>query len=230
MTAPARIWVTRTLPGAEATAARLRLMGHVPLVRPLLAVRTLEGAMNAAPFPHEIACLALTSPNTLDAIRNDIARYSSLPAYAVGDTTACAARKAGFKHVFSASGDIQALADMIRREAPIGPVFAPGAQRPAGDLPALLPDRNVIRLAVYATDETDVTIPEDIDLALVHSPRAARALAKLLSISPRPLDVIAISQAAAQPFSGFSDVHVTIADHPDEDAMLRTLGNSSSAV
>ena len=36
-----RIWVTRAQPGADATAERVRALGHDALVAPLLAVRAL---------------------------------------------------------------------------------------------------------------------------------------------------------------------------------------------
>ena len=37
-----RVWITRAQPGADSTAARVRALGHEPLVAPLLAVRPLE--------------------------------------------------------------------------------------------------------------------------------------------------------------------------------------------
>ena len=43
---PRLIWVTRTQPGAEATAGRLRAMGFDPLVAPLLEVRALDLDVN----------------------------------------------------------------------------------------------------------------------------------------------------------------------------------------
>ncbi len=46
-----RIWVTRAEPGAEATAARLRALGHAPLVASLLGVRLLPPPDGAAGGP-----------------------------------------------------------------------------------------------------------------------------------------------------------------------------------
>ena len=226
----ARVWITRTQPGADATAARLTALGYEPVVRPLLRVQPIPNAMSKAPDAADIACIALTSPNGVDVIAPDAGPYLGVPVYAVGDTTADAARAAGFTRVKSASGDIHTLARLIASDSPQGTVFAPGAEQPAGDLPALLPDRSVLRLPVYATVETGELIPADTDIALLHSPRASRILAQQLAISPRTLTLIAISQAAAEPFSRLSGLTIHIADHPDEEALLRTLGNSTRGV
>ena len=226
----ARVWVTRTLPGAEATASRLTVMGYHPVVAPLLEVRYHPDAMAKAPAARDIACLALTSPNAISAIAGASEPFLTLPTYAVGDATAKAARDAGFMDVHSASGDIHDLAVLIRAQAPWGTVFTPGAQLPAGDLPALLADRQVIRLPVYSTEETGIAIPDDIAITLIHSPRAGQALAWRLGELHTRMHIIAISDAAARPFIGLPMVSITTADHPDEEAMLRALGNSTSAV
>lgn len=226
----ARIWVTRTLPGADVTAAHLKALGYQPVVQPLLEVVRIAGAFGHAPAPRSIACIALTSPNAVDAICDHIAEYINVPAYCVGDTTARAAATAGFKEVYSAAGDIHALAELIAAKVPTGLVFAPGAEQPAGNLPALLPGHQVLRLPVYQTIQTGVAIPEAVDAALIHSPRAGQALAESLQSPPLPMAIIAISQAAARPVSGVPGLNVTIADHPDEEAMLRALGNSGLAV
>lgn len=94
--------------------------------------------------------------------------------FAVGDATAEAARAAGFADVRSAAGDIHALARLIAAEAPPGPLLAPGAREPAGDLPALLPDRRVQRLPVYAAFETHAPAPGAFDAVMLHSPRRPR--------------------------------------------------------
>jgi len=225
-----RIWVTRTLPGAHATATRLSALGYEPVVRPLLEVRPIPDAFDGAPAPSAIACIALTSPNTVDAIRSGLAAYTHIPAYCVGDTTARAASDAGFSEVHSAAGDIQALAKLISSRMSSGLVFAPGAEQPAGDLPALLPNHEVVRLPVYSTVESEGTIPDALSAVMIHSPRAGATLAKRLSEKAAPMSVIAISDAAARPFAGLQGVCITVADHPDEEAMLRALGNSGLAV
>lgn len=232
MTPPIRrVWVTRAEPGAARTADRLTALGFTPIVAPLLTLAPLPGALDAAPDPAAVSVLALTSPNGVEAFAPLIPRFRDHPVFAVGDATAEAARAAGFADVRSASGDIHALARLIAAEAPPGPVLAPGAREPAGDLPALLPDRPVQRLPVYAAFETHAHAPELFDAVMLHSPRAARALAADL---PRAASsdriAICISEAAAAPLRPFDFMQIRIAAAPDEPAMLSALGKPAAPV
>jgi len=231
MTPIRRVWVTRAEPGAARTADRLTALGFIPLVAPLLTLAPLPAALDAAPSPDAVAALALTSPNGVEAFVPLIPSFRDHPVFAVGDATAEAARAAGFTDVRSAAGDIRALARLIVAEAPPGPLLAPGAREPAGDLPALLPDRPVQRLPVYAAFETHAPAPEPFDAVMLHSPRAARALAADL---PRPASsgrlAICISQAAAAPLRPFDFAEIRIAAAPDEPAMLSALGKPAAPV
>ena len=226
-----RVWITRTQPGADTTAERVRALGWDPVVVPLLSVRPIPHAMSSAPSPDAVACVALTSPNTLDRIKDKLLAYGHLPIFAVGDATADAARTIGLPNVISAKGDINALAALIAREVPRGTVFAPGAREPAGDLPALLPKHKVIRLAVYEAYFTDARTPDDIAAVMVHSPRASRILVSNLGAqTSRNLTAIAISDAAATPLNALNFKKIHIAATPDEDGMLSALGNAPTPV
>ena len=230
-----RVWVTRAEPGAARTADRLTALGFTPLVAPLLTLAPLPGALDATPDPAAVAVLALTSPNGVEAFAPLIPRFRDHPVFAVGDATAEAARTAGFTDVRSASGDIHALARLIAAEAPPGPLLAPGAREPAGDLPALLPDRPVQRLPVYAAFETHAPAPATFDAVMLHSPRAARALASSLAADlPRAAAsgrvAICISEAAATPLRSFDFTEIRIAVAPDEPAMLSALGKPAAPV
>lgn len=231
MTPIRRVWVTRAEPGAARTADRLTALGFTPLVAPLLTLAPLPGALDAAPDPAAVAALALTSPNGVEAFAPLIPRFRDHPVFAVGDATAEAARAAGFGDVRSAAGDIHALARLIAAEAPPGPMLAPGAREPAGDLPALLPDHPVQRLPVYAAFETHTPAPELFDAVMLHSPRAARALASDL---PRAASsgriAICISEAAAGPLRPFDFVEIRTAITPDEPGMLSALGKPAAPV
>ncbi len=235
MTPIRRVWVTRAEPGAARTADRLTALGFTPLVAPLLTLAPLPGALDATPDPAAVAVLALTSPNGVEAFAPLIPRFRDHPVFAVGDATAEAARTAGFTDVRSASGDIHALARLIAAEAPLGPLLAPGAREPAGDLPALVPDRPVQRLPVYAAFETHAPAPEPFDAVMLHSPRAARALASsLAAYLPRAASsgriAICISEAAATPLHPFDFTEIRIAAAPDEPAMLSALGKPAAPV
>ncbi len=231
MTPIRRVWVTRAEPGAARTADRLTALGFTPITAPLRTLAPLPGALDAAPAPAAVAALALTSPNGVEAFAPLIPRFRRHPVFAVGDATAEAARAAGFADVRSAAGDIHALARLIAAEAPPGPQLAPRAREPAGDLPALLPDRPVQRLPVYAAFETHAPAPELFDAVMLHSPRAARALASDL---PRAASsgriAICISEAAAAPLRPFDLAEIRIAVAPDEPGMLSALGKPAAPV
>ena len=59
-----RIWITRTEPGASATGARVRALGHEPLIAPLLAVQPLSDVVIDLAG---VSTLAFTSANGVRA-------------------------------------------------------------------------------------------------------------------------------------------------------------------
>ena len=154
----------------------------------------------------------------------------ALPVFTVGDATAEAARAAGFAAVRSAGGDIGRLAALLLAEGrTIGPLLAPGALQPAGDLPALLRGRvEAVALPVYEAVETRARAPDAFDAVLIHSPRAGRALAALGPFPGRT--ALAISEAAAAPLREAGGLEVRIAATPDESALLAALGNPARRV
>ena len=230
-----RVWITRAQPGAARTAARLTALGFEPVVAPLLTIRPLPDALDAAPDFASVAALAFTSPNGVEAFAALTPDLRDRPVFAVGDATAEAARDAGFIDARSAAGDIHALAALIADSPIHGLILAPGAREPAGDLPALLPEHAVRRLPVYAAEETDAPVPADFDAVLLHSPRAARALAAALATVLTPDAAanrlaVCISAAAAAPLNALSFAEIRTAEAPDENSVLTALGKSAGPV
>ena len=227
-----RIWITRALPGAEETAARLRAMGLPPLVDPLLAVVPLSPAIDL----EGVAALAFTSVNGVEAFSR-LCADRARPVFAVGDRTARAAREAGFGEVASADGDVEALAALIvGRSARIdGAVLHPCALEPAGDLisPLTAAGLTARRVAVYETVERDPspdTLAELGTMAavLLHSPRAARKLARVLEARPAPsLRALCLSPSVAEALGTAERdgrlASVAFAPHPTETALLDLL-------
>jgi len=101
--------------------------------------------------------------------------------------------------VVSARGDLERLAALlIAQGAAVGPLLVPAALEPAGDLPALLRGRVEAKaLPVYQAVETAAAAPAAFDAVLIHSARAARALAALGPFSGQT--AVALSAAAAAP-------------------------------
>ena len=216
-----RVWVTRARPGADSTAERLATLGFTPVLAPLLAIRPLD----ARPDLTGVQALAFTSRNAVQVFA-ELLGDRAPPVFAVGDATAASAREAGFHDVRSAGGDLHALAALIRAEGAGLSILHPCAAEPAGDLAALVGDTaRVTPLAVYEAVETDATAPEVWDAVLIHSPRAARALAARLSAQDaRGRIAVVISSAAATRLSVRGLAEIRIAAAPTEDALLAALG------
>lgn len=173
-----------------------------------------------------MTALTFTSINGVEAFAV-LSRQRDLPVFTVGDATAEAARAAGFDDVQSADGALGDLAELIARAGLTGGrVLAPGALQPSGDLPALLAGRvEVEALPVYEAVETGAAIPGDWDAVLIHSRRAAAALARRGSGAVAGRLAAAISAAAAEPLEGASFAGIRIAGAPTEAALLEALGN-----
>lgn len=236
----ARIWITRAEPGASQTAARLAAMGHEPIVHPVLAIRALPDV--AAP-PADAAALAFTSLNGVAAFALLLrdhpeadAALKTRPVFAVGDATAQAARDVGFASVESARGDLESLAALIatRWSTAQGPILAVGAREPAGDLPDLLKGKAEVRpFPVYEARPTGAVAPVAFDVVLIHSPRAAAAVAIGAGLGPdacRDRVAVVISQAAARPLAPLGFAAIRVAEAPTEKAVLLALGKAPLAV
>jgi len=206
MTAAGRkIWITRTQPGAEATADRVRALGHAAFVSPLLEVRTLDDARLDL---EGVGALAFTSANGVRAFA-ERTPDRALRVFAVGEATAAAARAAGFKTVLHTQGDVEVMARSLvdRRREIAGAILHPGATEPAGDLVGALARFQIAAraVAVYETvpAEPAASLLEalpGLDDVLIHSAKAAAALAALLKAHPAPhLRALGLSKAALAP-------------------------------
>src|SRR4029450_1634901 len=96
-----RIWITRAQPGADATAERVRALGHEAVVAPLLAVRGLpDVTIDLA----GVAALAFTSANGVRAFA-DASGERGLKVFAVRAGPAQGARRAGVQRGVAARAD-----------------------------------------------------------------------------------------------------------------------------
>ena len=221
------VWITRTQPGATATAARVRAMGHDPVVAPLLAVV----ALGDAPIALDgVTALAFTSANGVRAFaaRSDA---RSLPVYVVGPGTAAAARAAGFSDICAADGGVEALAALLTGRRIDGVILHPGALHPAGDLVGALAKADVSARGIAVYDTIAQPPPPQIlarlatlDAILVHSAKAARCLATVLRGTPTPgLDIICLSPQVREALADGGERRALTAATPSEDALLSLL-------
>ncbi|MDP3634059.1 uroporphyrinogen-III synthase [Phenylobacterium sp.] len=224
-----KIWITRAQPAAEATAARVRALGHEPFVAPLLAVQPVEGVEVDL---RGVCALAFTSANGVRAFI-EATPERSLRVFAVGAATAQAVRAAGFKNVLSADGDVEALAEGIaaRKRDLKGCVLHPGAAEPAGDLVGALEAHGIEarRLVLYDTGPAELTAEElaalpEIDAVLLHSPKASQVLAAMLKETPLPdLRALCLSKAVMKPLARTKMAAKVFAPFPLEAALLNLI-------
>ena len=183
-----------------------------------------------------VAALAFTSANGVRAF-TDLSGDRSLRVFAVGAATGQAARQAGFRTVLSSDGDVAALAGSIaaRKTELRGAVLHPGALDLAGDLTGALEAQGVParRLVVYETAPAD--IPDErlaellrCDTVLLHSPRAAEVLAKLLKVHPAPgLRALGLSKNVLKPLARVKLAGRLCPAHPLEAALLSLIDPSA---
>lgn len=224
-----KIWITRAEPAAGATAERVRGLGHEALVAPLLAVHDLEEVEIDL---SGVAALAFTSANGVRAFAARSGERAQ-KVFAVGGATAQAARQAGFGSVLSADGDVAALARGIaaRKRELNGAVLHAGAAELAGDLTGALEALGVEarRLVLYET--RPVAIPEAelgpllrADVVLLHSPRGAQALARVLRGHPAPqMRALGLSRAVLKPLSRVKLAARSAPAYPLEAALLQLI-------
>jgi uroporphyrinogen-III synthase len=203
-----KIWVTRAEPGASRTAQRLRALGHEPLVAPVLEVNNLNPEIDLG----GVGSLAFTSANGVRAFAA-LTRDRGLPVFAVGGTTSEAGRAAG---VAAGAHAIAGSSGMLA-----GVVLHPSAAEPAGDLIGALTALGIAAraVAVYETRVLPVMVPPGAEAVMIHSPKAARAVA---GSDIGELTAYLISQAAAEPLAGRVK-HSVVAAQPNEASLLGLL-------
>lgn len=208
-----KVLILRPQPGADETAARAKALGLNPVVAPMFTVRALPWSP-----PSAAACDAvlLTSANAPRLGGDAMTPFVGLPCYAVGESTAEAARTAGFAEVRTGPSD---GAEMLAKAAADGVAAALhlcGREHIALTHPGVA----VTAIPVYAAEAAG-DLPGGIEdmLALLHSPRAAAAFAALAGDRRGRIRLAAISaQTAAAAGDGWALVGV--AEAPRDEALL----------
>ncbi len=189
--------VLRPEPGASATARRAEERGLHPIRYPLFEVHATAWE---APDPEGFDAMLLTSANTLRCAGPQLDLYRHLPVFAVGEATADAAKARGFGIAAVGHSGAQAISEIIAARGH-GRVFHPGGRDRREFNPGPL---SIIRCCVYESQEAGsaeglaAIMPEE-GVALIHSPRGAVRLAKLVPMRERPrLHLAAVSPAVLE--------------------------------
>jgi uroporphyrinogen-III synthase len=213
-----RIAVLRPEPGNAATVARVTAAGWQAIALPLFVVRALDWT---APDPADFDAVLFTSANAARHGGAELVRLTQLPAFAVGENTAQAARTAGFDVTTSGKSDAAAIVAQARALGHRRLLHLGGRERSI-DVPGAI--------AVYASEPVPVTPAEVARLAgsvvLLHSARAASRLAELVDSAGMARDalaLVAISPAVAHAAGSGWRAGATAAV-PRDEAMIAAAG------
>lgn len=228
-----RMLVTRPEPDGQATLSRLRALDIEAVAAPLMVRQTLDASL---PPSDGFAAMVLTSANAVRALaeRGVLADYAQLPVLAVGDRTAREAEEAGFAKVSSAAGALSDLVNAIRISGLKGPLFHPTGRHQSGDLAkALAPLGVMVATAkiydMVAIDALSADIlaglaDGSIGAVLAYSRRTAEIFATLAArldqTQRRRIAMLCLSEAVAGPLLEAHFNRISLADRPDEDAMM----------
>ena len=208
-----RLYVLRPEPGASATVERAKAMGLEAVAMPLFAI---EAVPWAVPDARDFDGLLLTSANAVREAGDGLAPLRSLPAHAVGDATAAAAREGGFKVVTVGQAGVDALLEIAAPGMRLLHLCGEDRRAPSNVRHA------VTSICVYRSRALAAPAIEALrgQVAAVHSPRSAERLAELAGQSLRAtVRLVSISDAAAQAAgSGWADIGV--AARPDDRELL----------
>jgi uroporphyrinogen-III synthase len=230
------IIVTRPEEDAWQLAAKLKALGHVPMIMPLLKIV----ARPNIKIPNKVyQAICLTSANGVRSL-SDITNIELIPVVAVGAQTLVAARKAGFLNVVAEGGDVSGLVSYIEKtyHQSSGPILYVSGAETSGDLEGKLRlagfqvDRMVTYDAIPARLSTSVNQILQAHAVVLYSPRSAKIwrteIERLqLEENINQLKHICLSAnvAAALPQSW----HTSIAKAPTETELLVLLDYSRKA-
>ena len=237
-----RLLVTRPQQDAQRTAAALSRQGHQVEIAPLLHIAPVaDAALGSGPW----SGLIFTSANAVRAVEGlaSVKALARLPAFAVGERTAAAARAAGFGNVVAGGGDALQLTQAVRAwaaaEGGRERLLYLAGEELSHDLAAMLaPDGAIVHTVTVYRAVPAERFPGALDAALaaggidgvlhfsrrsaeafVNCARAAGVLTQALRASH-----YCISQQAAAPLMAAGAARVQVAACPDEAALIALIG------
>jgi uroporphyrinogen-III synthase len=231
--------VTRPEEETGALVDALARRGIESVLEPLIRIRQCDdGPSRLAPLLPGAQAVLFTSANGARAFA-EATRRRDLAAFAVGDATADAARRAGFAATTSAGGNVEALAALVReRLRPAdGALIHAAGKAVAGDLAAMLGGAGfeVRRAVLYEAEPSERFGPAAhalmqagaVGLGLFFSPRTAETFARLarqsgLQAQCAGMIGIALSPAVAIRLAGHVRV-IHVARAPTMTSLLEAL-------
>ncbi len=237
-----RVLITRPIDDAAPLIEALRARAVDAMVEPLMTIQSTDEPL---PPLDGLQGLLFTSANGVRAFAARTDRRD-LRAYAVGEATAAAARRAGFTEVDVAGGDSDALAQLVIAEAdPAGGklIHVAGTQI-AGNLSEQLSTAGftVERAVLYDALSAHSLSPETVealtsarlDSVMLFSPRSAEIFMTLADASDlgtglSAVSAVCLSQAVADRLPRDRFRTIVIAAKPDQSSMLDALDRATPA-
>jgi uroporphyrinogen-III synthase len=230
------VLVTRPQPAADEFAEKLRRDGYAAYVAPMMEYVAVEANVADLVF---YQALIFTSAQAAEVFAT-LSPERTQPVLAVGDTTAAAAKKAGFANVHSAKGNSNDVAALVRAETPklhLKKILHPCSADTPDDIGKAVASLGVevVNRPIYKAKLVD-DMPQDvvealqkgtIDVVMLFSARTAENFVKLMvqkglkDLSPK-LEVICISAPVASALKGLP-WHVSIARQPRMEDVMRAL-------
>lgn len=248
-----RLLVTRPEADAGKLMAALAESGHEAVLAPLMEIDFDAAAGLPA---RDWQAILVTSANGARALaaRGEAAAMKAVPVLAVGHASAEAARAAGFTHVRSADGDVEALADLASADLSpeAGPLLHVAGSVTAGDLQAMLGVKGfeVVRAVLYEArpvrflpDVAHAALEaRDVDGVLLYSPRTARlfmsfvheagldgALAGVEAFCLSDAVAAAVTEAAGSDSEDTLFRRVHVAARPEQPALIELVNKTALA-
>ncbi len=228
-----RVLITRPRDDGERLAEILRGKGIEPLLEPLFRIGHRGGPTLDL---DGVQALLVTSANGVRAFaaRDD---RRTLPVYAVGDASARAATEVGFADVESASGDVEALARLVRRrlDPARGALLHAAGTTVAGDLAGMVAKagfayRRAVLYEARAADGFSAATARALKAGLVDgilffSPRTAACFVDLVRAGGLTgvcgrIIAFCLSPAVAGTANALTWREICVAARPDQAALL----------
>ena len=240
---PFTVLISPPVADAGPLAAVLAARGIAARLEPLLLIEFSPGPPLALADAQAILATSANGVRAL-SLRTEC---RALPLFAVGDATAREAREQGFITVESASGDVAALAALVKRrlDPTQGTLLHVAGTALAGDLAADLASagfacrREVLyraRTAEGLSEETAAALREGlIDGVLLYSPRTAATFVHLvraagLAAQCVRLHAFCLSAAVAAAVNQIAWKAVVTAAMPTEAALVATVARAAVEV
>ncbi|HET6941680.1 MAG TPA: uroporphyrinogen-III synthase [Sphingomicrobium sp.] len=209
-----RIFVFRPEPASRRTLSKARELGLDAVSIPLFDLEKLDWS---PPDPSGFDGLLLTSANTVKMGGDRLDRYRGLPVHVVGEGTAVAAEVAGLGIATVGGGGIDQLLAGVDPEARL--LHLCGEDR----RPPSITGRAITIVPIYRASEREkVQGLEGLEgqVAVLHSPRAARRLSELVDQAVRSTVRLAALSGPTAEAAGEGWEAVRIASSPNDTELL----------